>query len=271
MIKPIKIGNLHLDNNLFLAPMSGVSNVAFRLLCRKYGASLCFSDKLKYKVKGIDLADSVTLDPHKVLFVPYCLSYLLIKNPEKFKSIAGVSDLITKEKYSIGQITPFLGSKPFDSLKLWFLIKHLGKKKIGKLIENRYGSVKYFESIVKKSKSFYVMNEVMINSVAYLYIPEELKWSLKSDKKERSVEIVNELNLRIQKAIFKEGVYYVHTFKLNDFKNILGAGEDKIFQMQRLMIGNPLTKKNDLKDFLAYSNSISDREWKRLKSELNNN
>ena len=44
MIKPIKIGNLHLDNNLFLAPMSGVSNVAFRLLCRKYGASLCFTE-----------------------------------------------------------------------------------------------------------------------------------------------------------------------------------------------------------------------------------
>ncbi len=44
MIKSIKIGNLNLKNNIFLAPMSGVSNIAFRLLCRKYGASLCFTE-----------------------------------------------------------------------------------------------------------------------------------------------------------------------------------------------------------------------------------
>ena len=50
-----------------------------------HGASLCFIDKLKYKIKGINLADSVTLDPHKVLFTPYTLSYLLIKNPNDAK------------------------------------------------------------------------------------------------------------------------------------------------------------------------------------------
>ena len=44
MIKPIKVGNLILNSNIFLAPMSGVSNVAFRMLCRNYGASLCFTE-----------------------------------------------------------------------------------------------------------------------------------------------------------------------------------------------------------------------------------
>ncbi len=39
-----KIGKLKLDGNLVLAPMSGVTNLPFRLLCRKYGAALVFSE-----------------------------------------------------------------------------------------------------------------------------------------------------------------------------------------------------------------------------------
>ncbi len=230
-----------------------------------HGASLCFSDKLKYKVKGINLADSVTLDPHKVLFVPYCLSYLLVKNPKKFENITEVSDLITKEKYSIGRITPFLGSKSFDSLKFWFLIKHLGKRKIGRLIEKRHEMTKYFASLLNKKSSFYLMNDLIINSAAYLYVPEELFALLGTIKRDKAIDIINELNLRIQCRIFKEGRFYIHTFKLNDFKNVLGAGEDKVFQMQRLMLGNPLTTKKVLNYFFNYLESISKTEWGKLK------
>ncbi len=38
------IGNLKLNGNLILAPMSGVTNLPFRLLCKKYGAVLVFSE-----------------------------------------------------------------------------------------------------------------------------------------------------------------------------------------------------------------------------------
>jgi nifR3 family TIM-barrel protein len=38
------IGKLRLDGNLILAPMSGVTNLPSRLLCRKYGASLVYSE-----------------------------------------------------------------------------------------------------------------------------------------------------------------------------------------------------------------------------------
>ena len=44
MLKPIQIGNLKVKGNIFLAPMSRVTNIAFRSLCRKYGADLCFTE-----------------------------------------------------------------------------------------------------------------------------------------------------------------------------------------------------------------------------------
>ncbi|MGN0729818.1 tRNA dihydrouridine synthase DusB [Treponema sp.] len=41
---PVDIGSLHLDGNLFLAPIAGYSDMAFRSLCTEYGASLCTTE-----------------------------------------------------------------------------------------------------------------------------------------------------------------------------------------------------------------------------------
>ncbi len=40
----MKIGSLELDGTSFLAPMAGVSDLPFRLLCREYGAALCCTE-----------------------------------------------------------------------------------------------------------------------------------------------------------------------------------------------------------------------------------
>jgi len=229
-----------------------------------HGLSLCFSEKLKEKVKGIELADSVTIDPHKVLFTPYTLSYALVKDPRKFELIAGVSDLITKEPYSFGQITPLFGSRAFNSLKLWFLMKNLGKERIGELVEHRHDMVKYFASLVERADEFYMMNEVTINSAAYLYVPQQLKNRLYTPQKDEAVEEINVLNKNIQLRIFKEGQYYIHTFQLNDFRNTMETGTETVFQMQRLMLGNPLTTKKVLDDFMDYSQKIAKEETRKL-------
>lgn len=46
MAKSLKIGSLTLRNNLFLAPMAGVTNLPMRLLARRHGASLCFTEMI---------------------------------------------------------------------------------------------------------------------------------------------------------------------------------------------------------------------------------
>ena len=42
----MRIANLKLPNNLFLAPMANVTNLAFRMLCKKYGAALTYSEMI---------------------------------------------------------------------------------------------------------------------------------------------------------------------------------------------------------------------------------
>ncbi len=44
MIQPLKIGTLTLPNPLILAPLAGFTDLPFRLLCRRYGAALAFTE-----------------------------------------------------------------------------------------------------------------------------------------------------------------------------------------------------------------------------------
>ena len=44
MLKPLKIGSLALQHNVVLAPLAGITNLPFRLLCRQEGASLAFTE-----------------------------------------------------------------------------------------------------------------------------------------------------------------------------------------------------------------------------------
>lgn len=54
----MKIGNLELNNNIFLAPMAGVTDLAFRILCKEMGAGLVFSEMISSK--GLFYNDSST-------------------------------------------------------------------------------------------------------------------------------------------------------------------------------------------------------------------
>ena len=49
MIKELQIGNVKLDNNLILAPMAGVTDLPFRLLCKEQGAALCCMEMVSAK------------------------------------------------------------------------------------------------------------------------------------------------------------------------------------------------------------------------------
>ena len=46
----MKIGNIELENNVFLAPMAGVTDKVFRTLCKEMGCGLVYSEMVVPKV-----------------------------------------------------------------------------------------------------------------------------------------------------------------------------------------------------------------------------
>ena len=54
----MKIGNVVLKNNIFLAPMAGVSDLAFRIICDRFGAGLSYTEMVS--AKALSFADKKT-------------------------------------------------------------------------------------------------------------------------------------------------------------------------------------------------------------------
>lgn len=48
-LTPIRVGEIELNNNVFLAPLAGYTNYPFRRLCKGYGAGLCYTEMVSAK------------------------------------------------------------------------------------------------------------------------------------------------------------------------------------------------------------------------------
>ena len=54
MKRTIKIGNVKLENNVFLAPMAGITDLPFRLICKKFGPGLVYTEMISSKALMYD-------------------------------------------------------------------------------------------------------------------------------------------------------------------------------------------------------------------------
>ena len=214
-----------------------------------HGFSLAFSEKLKYKIEGLNLFDSISTDPHKVLSIPYCISALLVKNPQKLKLITSTSDLIMQEDFAYGQITPFIGSKSWVSLKLWFAIKSFGIKGYGNLIEKRCNMAKYLKKKILNSSEFVVLNDVDINSVVFMYVKDKIEIN------NIHIEKLNKTSELIYERMLKDGKYYLHKFTMPDDKGVIKS--DSMLIPLRYMSGNDNITEKDIDDMLEYIKFIA--------------
>ena len=97
-------------------------------------APLAFSERHGDKLRGIELADSVTFDPHKWMFVPFACGAVLVRDggrvlrdafditPEYLNEDRGGAD-VEFDFFRYGQ----MGTRRFSSLKLWMALKFMGR------------------------------------------------------------------------------------------------------------------------------------------------
>lgn len=223
--------------------------VELRRICDRYkiwlhidgchGTQLLFTEKLQSKIAGINLADSVTFDPHKVMNIPYSLSILLVKNQDDLAAIQRPEDIITGEEHSFGQITPFFGSRSFSSLKLYMLIKNLGLHGLSEVIEQRCEIAQLFASKINQSNKFILINPIVeINSVIFMYCPKHALEKIKLNSS--YVEILNNINVIIHSSLLSAGEAWVHNFRIPDLANIFCQDNALILRPLRFMSGNPI-------------------------------
>jgi len=220
-----------------------------------HGGVLIFSKKHRNKIKGIEKADSISIDPHKGLGIPYNSSVVLFRDVKNVKLISKSANITIQGGSSdLGQITPFLGSRPFDSLKLWFLIKHLGLSGIDNLIDYRLNLVKKWSNKIDGSNLFESLNDPDLNSSVFsLSMKKVLKLF---PEKNISVMDMSRLNKEIHDRVYKEGKICIHNFDIFDVKEKIFP-KDKKVRVLGVTLGNPYTSSNDFNNHISYIESTA--------------
>ena len=156
-----------------------------------FGGAVILSKKGKKILKGIDKADSLTIDPHKWLFQPYEIGCLLVRNhtclsgtftekPEYLRDIEGNESEINFYDHGI-ELT-----RHFRALKFYMSIKTFGLKAFREAIDYNIKLAEQVEAVLRKSDKWEIVSPANLAIINFRYNP--VKENLSEDK----IDLVNQ-------------------------------------------------------------------------------
>ncbi len=120
-----------------------------------YGGFFLLVDGLKSKFKGIERSDSVVVDPHKGMFLPFGIGVALVRNSSallaSYSHIAPyMQDALGYDEISPADCSPEL-TKHFRALRLWLPLHLHGPEVFKANLEEKYLLCRYFYEEIKKA------------------------------------------------------------------------------------------------------------------------
>jgi glutamate/tyrosine decarboxylase-like PLP-dependent enzyme len=130
-----------------------------------FGLWAAASEKTKYLIKGIELADSLSTDAHKWLNVPYDCGLVFVKHQDALLGAVSASAAYLPEngKRDPFQFTPEM-SREARGIAVWAALKSLGKKGFSELVEKNCSQARRFAEGLKNA-GYHILNEVVLNQV----------------------------------------------------------------------------------------------------------
>ena len=155
--------------------------VAISEICRKhqmwlhvdgaYGAVAIFSDQHRDLVKGIERADSITVDPHKWMAMPFAAGVILTSHPEILERAFSVAAPYMPK--AAGAHLPDNSristqwTRRMNSLKLWLTLRVHGRQGYEELIDRQLKLSRSFIAWVKASEDFELAVPPMLPIVTF--------------------------------------------------------------------------------------------------------
>ncbi|HEY5254768.1 MAG TPA: pyridoxal-dependent decarboxylase, partial [Acidobacteriaceae bacterium] len=123
-----------------------------------FGAAVVFSNQHRELVDGIELADSITIDPHKWLAMPFAAGVLLTRHPELLEPTFGLDTSYLPRAANSSLPDNFRvsaqWSRRMNSLKLWLTLRVHGRQSYEQLIDSQFRLAGYMESRVLETGAF---------------------------------------------------------------------------------------------------------------------
>jgi len=207
------IGNAGTTNTGAIDDLRALSEIAQAYHCwlhidGAYGGATIMSEKYKYLIDSINLADSISIDPHKWWFQPYETACLLVKDSLDLKRSFAVEaeyldDTVRDDSeinyYDYGpQLT-----RSFRALKLYSYILCQGTEQMGEDITRGIEHAEYIEQRMANSDYWEIVSQASIGIISFRARPDGFTGDL------------DELNAALSQFTYHDGYTMITTTKLN--------------------------------------------------------
>ena len=200
-------------------PLEELADVAHENDCwyhvdAAYGGALAFSEKHKEKLRGISRAHSITFDPHKWMFVPFACGATLVRDggrvlrdafditPEYLSEDRGGAD-VEFDFFRYGQ----MGTRRFNSLKLWMALKFMGRQGYAQTVEHHVDLTNYFASRIDELTDYKRLGDVETAVCCFRFLPES--------RLNQEGPDLDRLQQRLQQVIERSGEAWLTTTVLH--------------------------------------------------------
>lgn len=201
-----------------------------------HGGPLAFSEKHRHLIAGIERADSVVCDAHKMMFMPALCAMLFYKNREHriatfHQDAPYLFDPTAPElrDYDSG-IVNLECTKRAAAFGVWGVWSLLGPRIFADMVDVTIDLARKLHAMLTTADDFQPLHEPQCNIVTFRFVPRELR--------DAPTKKIDEFQLRLRRNIIESGEFYFVQSRI-DGRPVL-----------RTTMMNPLTSEDDLRGFL---------------------
>lgn len=228
-----------------------------------WGGATLMSNRYRGLLDGVELADSVTIDAHKQLYIPMGAGMVLFKDPNAMRSIEHHAQYILRQgSKDLGSHT-LEGSRSGMAMLVYASMHIISRPGYQLLIDQSIEKARYFADLIDAQTDFELVSQPELCLLTYRYLPEHVRMALeKSQGVQRAQlnELLNELTKFIQKKQRETGKSFVSRTQLNPHQ------WDKLATIVfRVVLANPLTTKEILHNVLDEQREIAQQAPKLMR------
>ena len=139
-----------------------------------YGAASALSTRGRTLLQGIELADSLSLDPHKWLFQPFEIGCVLVRDLAQLRDTFRILPEYLKDTHQHSQEFNFTDhglqlTRGFRALKLWMSIKVFGMASFRAAIERGFALAEFTEACLREMPGWEVVTPANMAVVCFRY------------------------------------------------------------------------------------------------------
>jgi aromatic-L-amino-acid decarboxylase len=214
------VGNAGTTNSGAVDPLPEIAAVAKREglwfhVDGAYGGFFLLTERGRQILAGVELADSLVLDPHKSLFLPYGTGALLVRDGAALKRAHSVTAEYMPAMHDDTALADFCElspelTRPFRGLRVWLPIKMHGIRPFREALDEKIDLARWAAGELRATPGIEILAEPELSLFAFRFVPPGAAAPEEIDRLNR--KLLERINAR--KRVFLTGTFLHGRFAL---------------------------------------------------------